>query len=135
MNLKNLILATTLIIGPLTAQANFNSECKFAYREAAMDLVETADEFKAEKISAKEFGANVAFIDLGVRNFRAACYFTESNENRSCVMEYKNIYTPLKENFKALALVLGNQEKVDFSVLDSVATKFKIKLADIKCGY
>ncbi len=135
MKIMKSLLTIALMLSPLAAKANFNSDCKFAYREATVSLVETANDFKDQKISSNQFGAEVAMIDIGAKEFRAACYFTESTENRQCVLRYKEIYSSLRDNFKALALLLGNQEKVDYNVLDSISTKAKVKIADLVCGY
>ena len=134
MKLTKFVMAAA-ILATFSAKANFNTDCKFAYRTASLDLLQDIEDLKNNAKTGLELGASVAATDLSVKTFRAACYASESAENRTCVLAYKEIYQEMKNRLSALALVLGNQDKADFGKIDSAATKIKIKWNDVKCDF
>jgi hypothetical protein len=125
----------TLVFGSLAAKANFNTDCKFAYREASVNVMREIESFKEGKQSAVELGTRVGARDLGLKNLRAACYIAEPSENRKCVLLYKEVYQKLQDKIDVIALITGNQEEVDYGILDNANLRLKIKWTDLRCAY
>jgi len=128
------ILVTTSLMASL-AHGSFDSDCKFAYRGSAVDLIAKIMEFKDAKITGPDLGISAAAIDVKVSALRAACYFKEPAENRICVNKYEKVYQAVKAKVDSGALISGKQKEVDYSGLENAIVHAKIQIDDIQCDF
>lgn len=117
------------------AQANFATDCKFAYRVSSENLVDSISQFKDQKLSGPQLGVSVTSIDAQVETLRAACYFAEPADNRNCVEKYQTIYGAIKAKVNAVDLISGKQTDVNYSGIESAIVSAKFKITDLRCGF
>ena len=136
MSIKNIsILFSALVLSAFNANADFNKDCKFAYRQATVDLVAAISDFKTDKLSSFQLGTTVTEIETAVKAHRAECFFVEAPANKECVSEYSEIFSELSSNTSAIALLIGTQETVDYSLLDLAKTEVQLGITDLKCEF
>lgn len=129
-----ILACCSLLISPY-ARANFATDCKFAYRVSSESLTHSILDFKDQKMSAPQLGVAATSIDTQVEALRAACYFGEPAENRTCVEKYSKIYSALKTKLNIAELINGKQKDVDYSGIENAIVNAKIKVTDFSCGF
>jgi hypothetical protein len=134
MRLFGSIFVLILAIGG-NARATFNQDCKFAYRQGVVALMQNIVDFRENRISGSSLGFHVLQVDTGVKAIRATCYLTQDPNNLPCVNLYRNLYLNLRERTNSIALILGNQGKVEYSLLDLAKDHAILKVNDFRCDY
>jgi hypothetical protein len=117
-----------------SAYALTDRECRDVYNEAFTDLVQTSYDFNKGYSDKYEFSVQVAGISTVVSSVRAVCLAIESPKNKSCVQVYKKRYKSLRKQITLISVLVGNQNRVNPRVIESVSNEFSTVFNRIKCG-
>ena len=132
-----------MLFAQVSWASRYNYNCRFAYREAAVLLLEHISEFKAaqnrsteEKEEARgRLAVRTTNLDVEVGIIRTSCALFETAENRACVEAYKQIYDNLRNRISVPALAAGNQLDVSLNVLERTRVAAEVGYRDLTCGY
>ncbi|MFN8791245.1 MAG: hypothetical protein ACK5Y2_07305 [Bdellovibrionales bacterium] len=140
---SGLLVLALMLFAQVSWASRYNYNCRFAYREAAVLLLDHISEFKAAQIGSTDekdeargrLAVQTTNLDVEVGITRTSCAIFETAENRSCVEAYKEIYDNLRNRISVPALAAGNQQDVSLNVLERTRVAAEVGYRDLRCGY
>lgn len=106
-----------------------NEECTLAYRDGAVELRETAQDFNEKLIDRFDMSLEVSRISAQVNAQRLACRVVQDPNTLRCIQSAKSLYESVRNEINLRSIGFGNQTEV------RLYFDFRAKLAfhDLRC--